>query len=95
MKLTKKAKLLTEFRLLLQLYLIFQPLSILMDFQIIYFISSLFILQFFTMAVIHYLASYYYRYQSLSHSRLTKILTAIFYFSENVRLTQIAYIMSH
>ena len=46
-----------------------------MDFQIIYFISSLFVLQFFTMA----LSSYYCRYQSLSQSRFTKISAAISY----------------
>ena len=51
MKLTQKAKLLAiNFRPLLQRYLIFQALSILMDFQI-YFIFSLFILLFFIMTV--------------------------------------------
>ena len=66
-----------------------------MDFQIFYFISSLFILQFFTVAVSVWLAATYCRYQSLSHSRLTKISAAIFQFSESVGLSHIVYIAIH
>ena len=77
-KLTHKAKILGRFCLLLQPYLIFQPLRIFMGFQIFYFISSLFILQFFTMAVSLWLAPTYSRYESLSHSRRAKISAAFF-----------------
>ena len=76
-KLTQEVKPLTRFCLLLQHYLISQPLSILCGFS-----DHLF--HFFTLyfAILHhgtqYLTSYYCRYQSLLHSRLTKISAAIF-----------------
>ena len=72
MKLTQKVKILTRFCLLLQFYLISQPLSIFCGFpdRLFYFFTIF--LQFFTIAVS------ICRYQSLSHSRLTKISAAIF-----------------
>ena len=76
-KLTQKVKILHGFHLLLQPYLIFQPLSILYRFpdHLFHFFAISFI------SLHHgsqYLTSYYCCYQLLLHTRLTQISAAIF-----------------